>query len=646
MAASGLRSGAVCVGLFGLAFGVRAIPAPRVFDGEQVHLFGSDAHYHLRRVLYSLENFPASLGFDPYINFPHGGEPIWTPVLDWLLALVALPFHQGADAASATSVEALLVWLPPLLGAATVVVLYRLARWIEDEATAVVSGAILAVLSGHYWYSQVGFVDHHAAIALLSAVLLATGCRLFCALKEDEAHGWTCATGAALAAIVLVWPGGLLHVAVVEGFLLVMWCTRATRDEARRWAGAAALSNGVAAICVAPLGLASAWSGWSDFSPVVLSRFQPWLFAALALHAAVCLAVWRASWGTNVRARVLEAAGSGLAIALLSVSFFPALLDGGLDALRWLFKDEAFQALVGESKPLFSASGSFDATVAEARLSRFVYLVPLAAVAMAWAGRAGPMRSAVRLIVVQLFVLGAATLLQRRFFNSFSVVLSLTMGWSLVAFYRRATRDASTRRRAGAFAAVSIAAAWLLLPVLQSYRLPLRNVAEALRGEPLTLPAGLVQSRQLARAARWLRENTPPVGGFFDANARPEYGVVALWTHGHVIEYLGRRPTVANNFGDDLSEANFLASYRFFQAPEDEAIDLARRLRVRYALVRTVTGPQPDALPLDAVLRRLSAPAAELQGAGPFRLVYDEPLGSTGDRSRLRIFEISAGPAP
>jgi asparagine N-glycosylation enzyme membrane subunit Stt3 len=655
----GLRVGATSAGLFALAFLVRAIPTPRVFAGERVHLFGNDAHYHLRRVLYSVENFPASLDVDRFINFPHGGEPIWTPVFDWLLALIALPFYRGADPSTAISVETVLVWVPPLLGAATVVALYRLTRFAADEATAIASAAILALLSGHYWYSQVGFVDHHAAVALLSTLLLASSCRLLAALEETktradadaEATKWAIATGVALAAIVLVWPGGLLHVAIVEGFLLLAGPARARQTDARRFARAVALSNGVALLCVAPLALSSTWSGWSEFSPAVLSRFQPWLFATLALQALLCALVWRGSWGTSVRARALESAGIGLAILLLCLSFFPALLEGGLDALRWLFKDEAFQALVGESRPLFAPNQGagpgigFDTLVAEARLSRFVYAVPLAAAAMVWSARVGPRRSATRLIVLQLLVLGGVTLLQRRFFNSFSVVLALAMGWSLVALYRRATLDTAGWRRASTLFAGALATAWMLLPVFDSYRWPLRNVKEAFFGETLTLPTSLMRSRQIGRTARWMRENTPPVAGFLDGSRQPEYGVIALWTHGHIIEYLARRPTVANNFGDDLSEANFLASYRFFQAPRSEALDLAHQLGVRYALVRTLGDARPPELTADALLRELSAPAEELPESGPFRLVYDEAVAAASDGSRLRIFEIASAPA-
>jgi len=612
--------------LFAIAFAIRCIPAPRLF-GETVPLFGTDAYYHLRRVLFTLENPPASLDFDRYINFPHGGQPIWPPLFDWLLAWIAWPVYTGGDPQSAARVEFWLAWLPPLLGATTVVVLYFLARRLFDENTALFSAGILSLLSGHFWYSQIGFVDHHALVALLSTALLLLATRLLDRMPAGPATGWAAATGVTSGGMLLVWPGSLLHVLVFESFLLFVWITRGAKRDASQDALTAAIVNVAAGLVVIPFGLAADWSNWSEFSPAVISRFQPWLFTVLAIHAGACAFAWRSDWGDSRGSRLVQALAIGAGLLLLSASLFPALASGAGEALRWLFKEEAFQAVVAESKALFADGTS----VAEARLSRFVYVVPLAAVALAWASRKTPHRDASMLVVLQLIVLGTVTLLQRRFFNSFSVMLALSLGWTLVALFRAARSRGAPRWLSGP--AVGALALWLLFPVLESYRLPLRNLGQAWAGERLTLPEAIERRRGFADAAHWLRDHSPETAGYFDPQAEPEYGVLAFWAHGHLIEYVARRPSIANNFGDDVGGGNFYESYRFFQVEEAAAREIAGRLGIRYVLMRTRPGSQPA----NTMATRMSAPVPEIDFA---RLVYDESLARSGDDSRIRIFEL------
>jgi len=86
------------------------------------------------------------------------------------------PLAAGGDAGIDTSrLEALVIWVPPLLGAATVVVLFRFAQRLFGSAIAALAGLALCLSSAHFWYSQIGFVDHHAAVALAATVALGTG---------------------------------------------------------------------------------------------------------------------------------------------------------------------------------------------------------------------------------------------------------------------------------------------------------------------------------------------------------------------------------------------------------------------------------------------------------------------------------------
>ncbi|MBW2274054.1 MAG: hypothetical protein JRG96_12335 [Deltaproteobacteria bacterium] len=638
----------VPVGLFAFAFAMRTLPWLTVFGLDRIYFFGNDAYYHMRRILYALVRRPEILEFDPYLNFPHGAEAIWPPYFDQAVAALLRPFY---DPLHLQGVETLAVWIPPLLGASCVLVLYGLARRHFGSGVALWAGLILGLLSGHFWYSQIGFLDHHAAVALLSTGLLAVSMELLDSLEQGRprARLWLLGAGAAflLSGILLVWPGALVHVAIIELAFLAFVLTRREGADALRAIALFSWVNGMAFVLVLPLGMQSSWLQWSGYSPVVLSRFQPWLFGALALHAASCALLWRRpAAGEGMAARAGLLLGSGVLVLGASLLVFPDLLEGVRDAWRWLGRGETFQLQVDESKPLFRVGDGWGGRVAELRLSRFVYLFPPALGWMVWEGRGGRGRAAWHLVIGWSLVLAALTLLQRRFFNSFSVALALVMAWSLVRAHGvlLAGRLGFSPGRAGAALLVSLALLYLLAPVFEAYRLPLGNQVELLRGRGITAQRHVQRSRSIVAGAQWLRENTPPTAGYFDPGAVPEYGVLAHWSSGHVITYVAQRPTVVGNFGDDLGPENFAASLAYFEADEEEASAMLDDLGARYVLVETIAEKRDAAYPEAAMLRRLSRD--DSPDLRRHRLVFEYPLHSragAGARSRLRIFEHVAG---
>jgi dolichyl-diphosphooligosaccharide--protein glycosyltransferase len=578
------------VGLFLLAVAVRSLPWQTVLMEERVYFFGNDAYYHLRRIVYSLVHFPALLDFDPYISFPMGAKPIWTPVFDWGVALLLRPFFDG----DLDSLERIVVWLPPVLGGATVLALYFLANKHFDKSVAVLSGVVLSVLSAHFWYSQIGFVDHHAAVALTSTLLLAAAMGLLYDHLRDPVglkRGWKSGltTGVALAVTLLVWPGSLLHVGLVESALLAYLLTRWHREEAVGFAIRFSLLNGAAFLLVLPFGAGSSWPQWSDLSPVVLSKFQPWLFGTLAVFGAACAGLWRRTGvGRARRQRIATAAAVGIGLLAVSGWAFPELMASAEDVWGWLAKRDSFQADVAESQPLFALGGRFVTHIATSRLSLFVFLFPVALVGCARSVRRERHRAPVLLLLWWSLSLFVVTLFQKRFFNSSSVALALLMAWSVLWIYRALPPFVlESPRGRGAARGVLVAVVLVLLyPVFDTYRPHLWNQPRAFSGRPIEVKPFLVRRKVMTEMAKWLRRNTPQTSGWLDVSQKPEYGVMAPWPVGHVMEYVGRRPTITDNFGDDIGEKNFLLARRYYQSREKPAVEILDRLGVRYIVAQ------------------------------------------------------------
>jgi asparagine N-glycosylation enzyme membrane subunit Stt3 len=403
----------------------------------------------------------------------------------------------------------------------------------------------------------------------------------------------------------------------------------------------------VAFVGVAPLALAGDWPQWSDYSPAVLSRFQPWMLGALALHAAACAALWRfTAFGRSRLARAAQVGGIGVAILGLSLWAFPDLIAGAADAWRWLARDEEFQELVKESRPLFYGREGFDLAIAELRLSRFVWLLPFSLAALAWRAKASGLRAPLLLLLLWVCVLAGGTLLQRRFFNSLSPAFALVIAWSCIEAARRlpAPLVATSLRRRLVAAAAALGVLWMMAPSLAAYRVPLSNAIRIARGEARLLRPVEQKRRNLLDAAEWLRHNTPPTSGYLDPDAAPEYGVLAPWGYGHLLKYAARRPTVVGNFGDDVGEENLRKVDVYFLNREQEATWSLDRLKARYVLLRTLDEADPEKLNGQSMRKRLSVD--DSPGLAHHRLVYESPLDPTrsaSGRSEFRIFEYVAG---
>jgi asparagine N-glycosylation enzyme membrane subunit Stt3 len=187
------------------------------------------------------------------------------------------------------------------------------------------------------------------------------------------------------------------------------------------------------------------------------------------------------------------------------------------------------------------------------------------------------------------------------------------------------------------------------------------NIRRLLAGEPRRLLGWQPAQRSLEAVARWLAEHSPPTAGFWDASARPEYGVLAAWGDGHVLRYVAQRPVVQDNFGDDVGVRNFaLAEAYFAQESEEQALRIARELRVRYVLVRASGSGHSAGYGARSQFARLyelrgaegvfgGAPGAReqrIRALAHHRLIFDaEAVAglSAGSRPSYKIFEIVPG---
>ena len=560
-----------------LAIAVRLAPWHFVFDQGRTYFLDGDAYLHLRKILLHIAAFPRFVSFDWFEGYPRGTVALWTPVLDWLLALVSM--IAGLGAPSTHTVEVIAALTPPVIGGLTVLPLYAFGRRVFDAPTALVGSTLLALMYGHVLFTVLGKPDNEMLEPLLALLLYAAYARL-----RDGSGGLRDASLCAGAAfgLLLFWRGGTLWVMLLWAAMLIDTTLDflAGEEAGRPGHRASAGVFGLLALLVAPLCVLDLWGRQNSFSFNVISWFHVAVFggAAAALYGYGRAA---ASWRRAGR----KAAGFFIRVGLVTFGlvalglFVPQLrenLVSGFGVLG-IGRPDPWLESIEEYRPLF-ARGTEALLAGVPFAGWFYWLAPAALGLVVWR-----MRRTRRLdrtqVFFALFVVAvyAFSALRMRFIHMMAPAAALCGAYLLLLLYRRIARGASGPSIPGVAIAAGLGVA-LLWPALKNdYALTAR-------------PPGLVIKGPIEDAMLWLRDTTPAPA---EAGAgRPAYGVMAMWDYAAWLAQVAQRPAIASLYGSEA--AGLRESAEFFLAEgEAEAVSVLRRTGARYAVFSDFVGDLP-----------------------------------------------------
>lgn len=600
--------------LFLVALSIRAIGVPTVFSTIGVQLpYAGDAYYHLRRIWYSVARFPEVLSFDRYVSFPDGSQIIWPAAFDWTIAAVIRLFVDPTDQ---QAVESLAVWVPALLGAATTGVLALFANRFYGSGAGWLAGLLYCVLPMSFIFSQLGMVDHHVAVALLTTLMLWLVCENFD--RDERAESWAAAlvapsarlgvaVGFAMAATISMWPGALIHVGLLQLAIGLRWLLAEDRAVARARALSFAMTQMIAAACLAPFTFGVLWSEYGSWSPLVLSSFQPvYLASAASMILAAQLLHEGDFFGASRGRRTASALGLAMTGVILPLIIFAPLREAIVFAGGWFTHGEVSLGLIFEMQPILATAGHFDPSFAIDRFGAAFIVLPLAWLYLA--RRAIETRSWPHgLILFWSLAFMALTLRQWRFGNTFAVIYVVLLGAVLAEWLQQLRRRIGERplRPVLEISIILILVAWSGIAFSGFYRPILRKSVNAIASEEQKKLGPLHPARRIYdEAGRWIAEQTPKTTGYLDARGTPEYAVLANTSVGHLLRYRAERPMIQDNFGPYAGRRSFDAAAAYYASRDEEAaIEVLERLGVRYVVggaggAGSTAGLEPDAMAL------------------------------------------------
>jgi len=339
--------------------------------GGEVLFSGNDPWYHLREVRYTVQNWPATMPFDPWTYFPYGtsvGQ--FGTLYDQLVATAALVVGLGGP--SETLVAKTLLVAPAVFGSLAVIPAYYIGKRLGGRVAGLFGAAVLALLPGVFLSrTLVGVADHNAAEPLFQGLavlgilgMLATVERekpVWELVVDRDVDGlrptllWSGLAGVATALYMWVWPPGVLLVGIFGLFVVLKVASDVANGATPEpIAIGSAVAMGVAAILMlVPLQTLK-------FSSTQFSLLQPGMALAVAVGAGFMAWLAREWEERDLDPWLYPAAVFG--VILVGLGATAVVLPSVFDLIqRNLLRTVGFSAgaetrTIGEAQPYLSPS--------------------------------------------------------------------------------------------------------------------------------------------------------------------------------------------------------------------------------------------------------------------------------------------------
>ena len=576
-----------------VAIALRLLLVPHIVEHTIPPVLGNDPWYTVRQIELMVSHYPSYAWFDPMTAFPTGKMVDWGPLFPFLGASVAI--LSGALARDEILFAA--AFVPPVLAALTVPLMYLLGRVLYDWKAGLIAAAAIAIIPGGYFLrTSFGFLDHHGAEVLFSTLfcLLYIVALKFAAEREirlnaagESLYAGIAAAGAGIAFFIglLVMPTMILFALVVATFTFLQYVT-APSD--RKTCVALAFVNTIA-FGIVLAGYSFFMIQREGFSLATYTVGHSYVYL-LVIIGTLFLFLLSHLFGTDRRKFALGVIGAAVAMGAL-ILLLPSLADALSTSLRVFFggTDTAYPIQEMEPMDLVMAWTSFN-------VGLFLLAAGIVLLGIGWFRGRQPW---FLFVLAWAAVVIVSTVAHVRYEYYLAVIVALAAGITFSALpehleKRKAKPVEKKSQAAGkkgkkrektvspeSNAMSLVVLALVLFGMISLYQ-------DATSG---TRYQAFLVSDDWKGALEWLESASPDPGveylGVYPVKnwtyPSTAYGVLSLWDYGHLITVLGRRIPNSNPFQD-----NTLGRYgttAFLMAPtEEEAEKIATRLGSRYVI--------------------------------------------------------------
>jgi len=624
---------ALLILIFAFALFIRIYFSWDTVFSDPIKYSSDDGIYHMRLVENMLlgGHFPFRIYFDPFTNFPHGTYVYFTPLYDWLLAVIIWVVALGKP--TLEIINKIAPFYPAVMGSFIIFIVYFITKALfkdpegkplasdgASKKVALLASFLSAISSSFLFRSVLGNTDHHVAEVLFSSLMIMF---LIFTLqtKKYSRKFWimTALAGFSLGLYFLAWTGAIMFLFLVFCFIVLYYLIEYFLGNRQNWI----LYMGIAIFLI-------------SFLMVVPFFGHPDLFNALMFNAKhlegfllgilVFLFLLLSDWlfiKKNINKKWMPIFLAGLVFFIIAVlkiffgEFFSQLIEGLKQINNGAVNNNLARELVGEMSP-----ARFNGLINNFSIAFVVSLLSLGIIFYQFVKNKKP--EYFLLIFWTVFMMLMSGIIpafgQTRFcvylspvfsiLFAFLVIKCFEFGWQGIQKSKELEENNPIKKYVwtGCSVIIFVAVYFLLYPF------PFNAGSDFPQSLPYILQDVLSSSKLMPASedryevCDWLKNNTPDTGlDYYELYKEPgvnketgkvndysypadSYGILAVWDFGHMITYYAHRIPASNPFQQGIGKKNkdgtITPGYAtfFLEGSEKTATEYLDQLKTKYVI--------------------------------------------------------------